>query len=197
MRLRYILISLFLFNLSAFPQTFGIGGGLSTVEGPDSYTSNNLTGGGGFSNGYHIVAKLKIGIPLFPLTPVGSIIYHHFSGKLGSTIQTSQSIWSIAAGGEYKFIPGQLSPYIVADLEYNNFGDLDIEAPDGLPEIIVGESAISGSRMGGAIGIGAELTILPVIGIDASIKYHFMNWIGKEPSEETVSVISYNLTMLF
>ncbi|MGE5845339.1 MAG: hypothetical protein ACM34O_01355 [Ignavibacteria bacterium] len=50
--------------------------------------------------------------------------------------------------------PGQLSPYIAADLEYHNFKDLDIEAPDGLPEIIVAESAISGSRSGGAIGIG-------------------------------------------
>ncbi len=32
--------------------------------------------------------------------------------------------------------------------------------------------------------------------IDISIKYHFLNWIGKEPGEETISVLSYNITIL-
>ncbi|MGE5860521.1 MAG: hypothetical protein ACM34J_08190 [Ignavibacteria bacterium] len=39
--------------------------------------------------------------------------------------------------------PGQLSPYIAADLEYHNFKDLDIEALDGLPEIIVADPQLA------------------------------------------------------
>jgi len=182
---------------NSFPQTFGIGGGLSTVQGPDAFTNDIASGGAGFSSGYHIGAKLKLSIPLFPITPVGSLTYSKFSGDqsipLIGNIETSQTIWTIGAGAEYKLIPGPLSPYLAADLEYNNFGDLSFEGGN-LPVNIGGSG--SRSRFGIAVGVGAELTILPVIGLDASIKYHFLNWIGKESGEETVSVISYNLTLL-
>jgi opacity protein-like surface antigen len=166
------------------------------VQGPDAFTNDITSGGAGFSSGYHIGAKLKLSIPLFPITPVGSIVYTKFSGEqsfpLVGNIKTSESIWTIGAGAEYKLIPGPLSPYLAADLEYNNFGDLSFEGGN-LPISITGSG--SRSRFGIAIGIGAELSIL-VIGLDASIKYHFMNLIGKESGEETVSVISYNLTVL-
>jgi opacity protein-like surface antigen len=193
----FVFLAVAVLSTNSFPQTFGIGGGLSTVQAPDAYTNDLTSGGLGFSSGYHIGAKLKLSIPLFPLTPVGSIIYSHFSGDQSTplgNIETSQSIWTIGAGAEYKLIPGPLSPYLAADLEYNNFGDISVDAGN-LPISISG--AGSRSRFGIAVGIGAELTILPVIGLDASIKYHFLNWIGKESGEETVSVLSYNLTVLF
>jgi opacity protein-like surface antigen len=174
----------------SFSQTFGIGGGLSTIQGPDSYKDAF-----GSSSGYHIGAKLKLSIPLFPLTPVGSVTYSRFSGDQSTplgNIETSQSNWTIGAGVEYSIIPGPLSPYLAADLEYNNFGEVSIEGVN-LPVTIGGTD--SRSRFGIAIGVGAELSAL-VIGLDASIKYHFMNMIGKESGEETVSVITYNLTLL-
>jgi opacity protein-like surface antigen len=193
----FILLGVAVFGTSSFPQTFGIGGGLSTVQGPDAFTNDITSGGAGFSSGYHIGAKLKLSIPLFPLTPVGSVRYSKFSGDqsipLIGNIETSQSIWTIGAGVEYSIVPGPLSPYLAADLEYNNFGDLSFEGGN-LPVTLSGSG--SRSRFGIAVGVGAELTILPIFGLDASIKYHFLNWIGKESGEETVSVISYNLTVL-
>ncbi|HVO72823.1 MAG TPA: outer membrane beta-barrel protein [Ignavibacteriaceae bacterium] len=193
----FIILFIASFSAVSFPQTFGIGGGLSTVQAPDAYTKDIIGGGLGLSSGYHIGAKLKLSIPLFPLTPVGSIIYSHFSGDQSTPIgdiKTSQSIWTIGAGAEYQIIPGPLSPYLAADLEYNNFGDLSFEGGN-LPVTFTGSG--SRSRLGIAIGIGAELTILPVIGLDAGIKYHFLNWFGKESGEETVSVMSYNLSIIF
>lgn len=175
---------------NSFSQTIGIGGGLSTIQGPDSYKDAF-----GSSSGYHIGAKLKLSIPLFPLTPVGSVTYSKFSGDQSTpfgNIETSQSNWTIGAGVEYSIVPGPLSPYLAADLEYNNFGEVSIEGAN-LPVSISGTG--SRSRFGIALGIGAELKIL-VIGLDASIKYHLMNMIGKESGEETVSVITYNLTLL-
>ena len=178
-------------STNSFAQNFGIGGGLSTIQGPDSYDDDL-----GMSGGYHLGAKLKLSIPLFPLTPVGSVTYSQFSGDQSTplgNIETSQSIWSIGAGVEYSLVPGPLAPYLAADLEYNNFGDLSIEGAN-LPISIGGTG--SRSRFGIALGVGAEFTLLPVIGLDASIKYHMMNMIGKESGEETVSVITYNLTVL-
>jgi hypothetical protein len=195
-RLRYILFSFFLFNLSAFPQTFGIGGGLSIVTGPDTYTESYNSGGVGYSDGYHFGAKLKIDIPLSPITLVGFYNYYRFSGDeltTNGTIKTSQSIWSIGVSGEYELFPApSISPYIAVDLSYNNFGDFNSEGQH-IEIGIIGQSVIGGSKVGGAIGIGAEV----IYHLDLSIKYQFLNLIVKEPGEETVSVISYNLTVLF
>jgi len=182
----FIFLSAAVLETNSFPQTFGIGGGLTTIQGPDSYTGHNIFGGVGFSNGYHFAAKLKIDIPLSPLTPAFSIGYHHLEGE-DVGLNTSQFILSIGGGGDYKLITGQLSPYIHAEIEYNNFGY--IKSPNGIPEFW---ASINGSRLGGAIGIGTEI----IHYIDINIKYHFWNWIGKEPGEETISVLSCNIIIL-
>jgi len=192
----FILISVVIFGNTAFPQTFGIGGGLSTVTGPDSYTNDLTSGGIGFSSGYHLGVKLKFGLPVAPFKPFGFVNYTHFSNDQSTPVGNlaiSQSIWSIGGGGQFNLIPGPINPYIAANIAYNSFGDLNIEGAD------IGDAFEGGgskSRFGGGIGIGAELTVL-IIGLDASITYNFLNWIGKESGEETVSVISYNLTVLF
>lgn len=192
----FILISAAVFGNKAFSQTLGIGGGLSTVTGPDSYTNDLTSGGIGFSSGYHLGVKLKFGIPVAPFKPFGFVNYTHFSNDQSTpvgNVAISQSIWSIGAGGQYNLIPGPINPYIAANVAYNNFGDLSVEGGD------IGDAFEGGgskSRFGGGIGIGAELSVL-VIGLDASITYNFLNWVGKESGEETVSIISYNLTVLF
>ncbi|MGE5805504.1 MAG: outer membrane beta-barrel protein [Ignavibacteria bacterium] len=193
--LLFIFLSIIVLGTNSFPQTFGIGGGLSIVTGPDTYTKSYNSGGVGYSDGYHFGAKLKIDFPLLPITPVGFVTYSRYSGDeltTNGTIRTSQSIWSIGAGGEYElFLAPSISPYIAADLSYNNFGDFKSENP--VNEIgIIGQSLIGGSKVGGAIGIGAEV----IYHFDLSIKYQFLNWIGKEPGEETVSVMNFNLTLL-
>jgi len=188
-----ILVSIAILGNNSFPQTFGIGGGLSTVTGPDAYTNDITSGGTGFSSGYHLGAKLKFEIPLSPIKPFGFVNYTHFSNDQSTPlgdITISQSIWSLGGGGEYNLFPGPVSPYIAVNVAYNNIGDLNIDGGD-----IVLENSGSKSRFGGGIGIGAELTML-VIGLDASITYNFLNWIGKDSGEETVTIISYNLTVL-
>jgi len=183
---------LFLFNLSAFPQTFGIGGGISTIQSPDSYTDD--PGGIGLSAGYNIVIKLKFDIPSFPIIPVGFITYYHFSSDESRQIKSTLSVSSIGAGGEYKIIHGPLSPYIASDIAYNignwefNMGNIETGTPD---------VSTFNTRIGVAVGIGAELTMLPLVGVDASIKYHLVNWIGQDNNEELVKVLSYNLIVLF
>lgn len=190
-----ILISTLILGTNSFPQTFGIGGGFSIVTGPDTYTKSYNHGGVGYTSGYHIGPKLKIDIPILPITPVGFFTYSRFSSNeltSNGNLKTSQIIWSIGAGGEYQlFTVPLISPYLSADLAYADFGDFNSEGV--VNEIgIIGQSIILGSRFGGAIGIGAEI----FYHFDVSIKYHFLNWLGKDPGEETVSMLSYNLTIL-
>jgi len=191
----FIILSAAFLATDSFPQTFGIGGGLSIVTGPETYTESYNSGGAGYSDGYHFSTKLKIDIPLSPITPVVFVNYSRFSGEEPTTIgtiKTSQSIWSIGASGEYELFPApSISPYIAVDLSYNNFGDFKSDGQ--VAEIgIIGQSIIGGSRLGGSVGIGAEV----IYHFDISIKYQFLNLIGKEPGEETVSVLSFNLTLL-
>jgi len=187
-------------HISAQGIRLGIGAGITHVQGPDIYTNDIGTGGAGFSSGYHIGLKGKLDIPVIPITPVGFITYYHFSGEqftpLGN-IETSQSIWSFGIGGEYELFPGPLKPYLVLDLALNNFGDLEVDAGSNLlGGSVTGNTASSRSRFGAAIGIGAELSLL-IIDIDGSIKYHFMNLFGKETNEETVKLLSFNISVLF
>jgi hypothetical protein len=181
-----------IFSTNSYSQgiKIGIGGGLTSIQGPDAYTET-----AGFSSEYHIGLKAKLSIPLFPIVPTAHVNYHFLTGEASTpigNIETSQNILAIGVGGELALIPGPISPYFALDLSFNNFGDIEISGP--------GAVTISGdggdSRMGLAVGVGAELSLM-VISVDASLKYNFMNIIGKEDGEETISAIIFNVSVLF
>lgn len=160
----------------------GIGGGLSSIQSPTYYTD-----AAGFSSEYHIGAKGKLSIPLFPITPIGFIEYHFLRGQTPAGADTKQNILSLGVGAEMGLLPGPLSPYVGLDLEFNNFGDL--ETTD-LPT----QSSVS--RMGLGIGAGVMLTLLP-IDFDVSLKYQMLNLFGKENGEETIGIINLNAAIFF
>ncbi|MCH9029597.1 MAG: outer membrane beta-barrel protein [Bacteroidetes bacterium] len=209
-KISFILFSVFLilfFNSIVPAQSIkvGVGGGLTSVQGPDSYTNDISQNGYGFSSEYNLGAIVKVDIPLIPLTPRAFVMYHNFGGEGRKTINApdgglnevdrgySQSVLSLGAGVQYGFIPIPvgIDPYLSLDLTFNNFGDFTTTTNGS-------ETTLEGnSRMGLQFGIGAEVSIIPTINLDVFASYSLFNISGKDDGEDTVTAFTLDLFIIF
>jgi len=180
----------------------GVGGGLTQVLGPNSYTNDISNDGRGFSSEYNFGAIVKVGLPLIPITPRGFILYNSFNGS-GTTppsaffsehqTEYSQSITSFGIGAQFGFIPipAGLDPYLSLDLVLNNFGDVT-QTIDG------NEQKFNGfKRFGLQLGLGTEISIIPFINLDVFAGYNWYNLTGKEDGEETISAFVLDVFLMF
>lgn len=196
-KISFILFSVFLilFFSSIVPAQsikVGVGGGLTSVQGPDGYTNDISQNGLGYSSEYNFGAIAKIDIPLIPFTPRGIFLYHNLSSN-EDMVEFSQSISSLGLGLQYSFvpIPAGFDPYLFLDLTLNNFGDLT-QTVDGI------ETKFDGfSRFGLQLGIGTEVTIVPFINLDVFAGYGWFNLTGKEDGEDTVTAFTLDLFIIF
>ena len=184
--------------------SIGVGGGLTQVLGPDSYTDDILNGGLGFSSEYNFGVIAKVGLPVIPLAPRVFILYHKMNSAVSfatlskgndvsNIAEFSQSILSFGLGVQYGFIPVPVGfdPYLSLDISLNNFGDFSK---------IINESedlTIGFSRFGLQLGLGTEVTIIPMINVDVFAGYNWFNLTGKEDGEETVSAFVLDLFLMF
>ena len=181
----------------------GAGGGITQVLAPDALTKEVSDGGLGYSTEWNAGVIGKVDLPLIPFTPRAFILYHSLSGS-GSTppelfkvvqaegdLEISQSILEIGAGIQYNFIPAPLGfdPYIALDLSFNSFGKSKVN------DVEVDESAVS--RFGGGIGVGTEISIIPVVNLDLYLSYKMFNLTGKEDGEETISAVTLDAFIIF
>jgi hypothetical protein len=182
----------------------GAGGGLTQITGPESLTNDVSEGGAGYSTEWNVGGLVKLDLPLLPITPRGFILYHSLSGSgsyspelfkttqfIEGDVEFSQSIFEIGVGAQYNFVPVPLGfdPYLALDLSLNSFGKSKVN-----------DNEIDGSdfsRFGGGVGIGSEITIVPMVNLDLYLSYKMMNLIGKEDGEETVSAITLDLFVIF
>jgi hypothetical protein len=179
----------------------GAGGGLTQVLAPDALTKEVSDGGLGYSTEWNSGAMVKVEIPLFPLIPRGYFLYHSLSGNgeadpnlwQDPNVEFTQSILEIGAGVQYNFIPlpAGFDPYIALDLGYTNFGKLSANDSEDIP---FNESK---SRFGGGIGLGTEVTIIPLINLDFYLSYKMLNLTGKEDGEETISAVTLDAFIIF
>lgn len=178
-------------NVHAQLFKIGAGGGLTNVSGPDSWTNDVADGGLGFSSEYNYGIIAKVGLPVIPITPRGFILYHTLEGN-SNAIENSQSITSVGLGVQYGFIPvpAGFDPYLSLDATFNNFGDFKGTLPSNL-------IAINGSRVGLQVGVGTEVTIIPLINLDVFAGYNWFNLTGKEDGEETISAFVLDMFLMF
>lgn len=181
----------------------GAGGGLTQVLAPDALTKDVADGGLGYSTEWNVGLIGKVDLPLIPFTPRAFILYHSLSGsganppevfkmvQAEGDLEYSQSIFEIGLGAQYNFIPAPLGfdPYIALDLSFNSFGkskvnDVEIDGSDV-------------SRFGGGIGLGTEVTIIPLINLDFYLSYKMFNLTGKEDGEETISAVTLDAFIIF
>jgi len=178
----------------------GAGGGLTQILAPESYTNSVEDGGLGFSTEWNAGAIIKIGLPLLPITPRAYFLYHSLSGSgeanptfyQDPNVEYTQTISELGLGVQYNFVPlpAGFDPYIALDLAYNIFSPLE---ENGM-EII---SNTQKNRFGGGIGLGTEITIIPIIDLDVYASYKMFNLIGKEDSEQTISALTLDVFILF
>jgi hypothetical protein len=202
-KITVILFSVFFIlsiNTNVHAQLFkiGAGGGLTNVSGPDSWTNDVADGGLGFSSEYNYGIIAKVGLPVFPLTPRGFVLFHNLNGSgtpsaSSEEVEYSQSITSVGLGVQYGFIPvpAGFDPYLSLDATFNNFGDLT--AKSGSTE----EKFEGGSRVGLQLGVGTEVTIIPLINVDVFAGYNWFNLTGKEDGEETISAFVLDVFLMF
>ncbi len=171
--------------------SIGAGGGLTQILSPDYYKNDIADGGFGFSSGYNLGIIAKVGLPAIPITPRGFVLYHTLNGS-SEAIENSQSITSVGLGVEYGFIPvpAGFDPYLSLDATFNNFGDFEGTLPTDF-------LAINGSRVGLQLGVGTEVTIIPLINLDVFAGYNWFNLTGKEDGEETISAFVLDVFLMF
>jgi len=207
-----ILFVLLIVSGLSFGQSFkiGIGGGLAIVNGPDDLTNDITKGGLGFSSEYQVGLKGKFGLPLLPIKIIGEVNYTLLNGEedykmlyMGESFdvksETEASILSFGVGAEYNLIPGPISPYVNATINFNSISDLKVKSTVkyngvsyGTEEETYGEKV---SRTGIGIGAGVTISILPIVDIDVSAKYNIVNLLGKEDKEDTISTTSIMATV--
>ena len=181
----------------------GVGGGITQVTGPKSITDDVSEAGLGFSTEWNLGLVGKVDLPLIPITPRGYFLYHSFSGSgdimilekaaADNNVEYSQSVLEIGVGAQYNFIPAPLGfdPYLALDISFNSFGDFKTN-------YFGSETKEAGfTRFGGGIGIGTEISIVPVVNLDLYLSYKMLNLIGKEDGEETISAVTLDAFIIF
>jgi hypothetical protein len=195
----FAVIFLLLLPASAFAQLvkIGVGGGLTQALAPDGLTKKVSEGGLGYSTEWNLGLVGKVDLPIIPITPRAFLLYHSFSGSgtnpSSQEVENTQSVFEIGVGAQYNFIPAPLGfdPYIALDLSFNSFGDFT-QKTEGI------ETKYSGNtRFGGGVGIGTEISIVPVVNLDLYLSYKMLNLVGKETGEETISAITLDAFIIF
>lgn len=205
----FVISSIILITSTANAQLFsiGVGGGLTQITGPNSLTDDVSSLGKGYSTEYNLGIMAKLRLPIIPITPRGFLLYHKMSGsgvqpintlaKMSTlsdgTVEFSQSIFQAGVGAQVDFIPVPVgfSPYFSLDVTYNNFGDLTVEGIDNYP------TETGNSRFGVQVGLGTEVTIIPVVNLDITANYGWFNVIGKNDGEETVTAFTVDAFIMF
>lgn len=189
-----------LFSFPIFSQGLSIGPsfGYIDVSSTDYFTSGFENGEFDLSTGLRYGLKARASLPLLPLTFTGHIYYASITvdgSYSGTTFESESSLLNAAIGAEWNLLPGPIQPYAALDILYSKTGDVSFST-------IVNGQAFEGSndgssRTGLGIGVGATITLIPIIDLDASVKYNFNNLFGKEDGEENFNTYSFMVSVLF
>jgi len=168
---------MFLLSIPTFTSAqlvkIGVGGGLTQVLAPESYTNY-------YSTEWNAGVIAKLDLPLLPITPRAFILYNSFWGEdASSKAEGSLTIGEIGVGLQYNFIPlpAGFDPYIALDLELSRYQGLN--------------------RFGAGVGLGTEINIIPILDLDVYACYKMFNLVGKSEVEETISALTLDVFILF
>ncbi|MFH0733809.1 MAG: outer membrane beta-barrel protein [bacterium] len=216
-RIFTVLIILLFGSTVMFSQSFkvGVGGGLTFITAPEIMTNDISNDGLGFGAEYHFNAKAKFSLPVLPLAIIGEVYYTSLAGEeeymlpvyYGGTLynvnmkaETDASILTFGVGAQYSLIPGPISPYVSASILFNSISELKVKATASYQGVTNSEEETYGekiSRTGLGLGAGLNISILPVIDLDVSLRYNIVNMLGKEDGEDTISMVNANVTVFF
>lgn len=187
-------------SLPIFGQGLSIGPsvGYIDVNSSDYFTSGFENGEFDLSTGLRYGLKARASLPLLPFTFTGHIYYASITvdgSYEGTTFESESSLLNAAIGAEWNLLPGPIRPYAALDILYSKTGDVSFSTL--INGQVFEESNDGSSRTGLGIGVGATITLIPVIDLDASVKYNFNNLFGKEDGEENLNTYSFMVSVLF
>lgn len=188
-----IIIFISLLSLITFPivnaqVNLKLGGGLgivSTASDLNGSTMDYYNGSKyGLNSGLNLHGKAKIGFVGFNLT--GEIDYSMLDNTGNSEpgqglVEISQTIVSIKVGPEFRIslplLP--LTPYVGANVAMNSFsGEVMFQGVSKVPSATY--EVKGATRIGMGFTIGAEVGIGPLLSLDFTTAYNFMNLSGRE-----------------
>jgi outer membrane autotransporter protein len=182
----------------------GVGGGLTQIVAPDIVKKDVSEGGFGFSTNWNLGLVAKVDLPIVPITPRAYLLYHSLSGSgdveetltkstniSAVNVENSQTIFEVGVGAQYNFvpIPAGIDPYLALDIAMNSFGKLKVNNNE-IPES-------NNTRFGGGVGLGAEVSIVPMVNIDLYLSYKLLNLVGKDEGEDTISAVTLDAFIMF
>jgi hypothetical protein len=148
----------------------GLGGGVSLPTGDLSDLYNT---------GWHAGGKVRIGGSI-PVNIVGSGFYNSLPEK---AVDQSDNQLILGAGLEYPIPSVGVHPYFGADVLYVHTNN-------------EGAGTSSFNRGGLGVGAGVEFTIPAFGSFDTSVKYQFLNIMGKEDGEATASQVAATVAIM-
>lgn len=188
-----VLVSL---PVNAQSLKIGVGGGITQNLNTTNLLASAASGGElKLGTDYHYGLKAKVGLPLLPITIVGSWFYNSLKTDTevaGFKYEYDASFSTLGIGAEMGFIPGPISPYLGLDILYTTLGESTFKAT-GSPDFTMGGN----NRFGLGIGAGIDLGIIPKLNIDVMAKYQMNNLFGKEDGEEKLNTFNATVLIMF
>jgi hypothetical protein len=183
-----VVLTLVLFVPAQAQVNLKVGGGvgiMSAVSDLNGTTQDYYSGSSyGQNSGLNIHAKGKVGLAGFNIT--GSIDYsslgHSGNSEPGQgSVELTQKIVSLKVGPEFQFsIPAlPITPYVGANIGTNSFtGEVKFQGVSKVPSATY--TVQSATRLGAGVTVGAEVGIGPLMTLDFTTAYNFMNISGSE-----------------
>ncbi len=179
----------FIFSSVSFSQlSVKVGGGLGYVTPTGDYggsTTDFYNGTKyGLSSGYNLHLKAKVSI--LSISFKGELDYSNLSNDGNATssqdkIELSHKIVALRVGPEFKInIPMvPITPYLDANVAFNTIsGEVTFQGVQRVPSRTY--EIGSESRIGFGFGGGVEISLGPVMTLDAGIHYNLVNPVGRE-----------------
>jgi len=199
----FVILFCTLFIFSNSTAQFQIGPGVGyTMMYNDDITKDISEGGPGLSGGIRYGAKARFLFPVLPINLVGHVFYtplnsegSYIDGNQTISVETSGSLLNAGFGAELTLFPAVVKPYLALDFLYNKFGETTLK---GTVNGVTEENKVDGvNRTGIGIGIGARITVLPIIDLEASLKYNMLNMFGKEDNEDSINSLNFTFLVMF
>lgn len=216
-----------LFSIEVFPQSisFGIGPGMSFLQGNTFYTkalgsvgyypvngdyANFL--GMNFSSEFNLNGMVSYSfneIPLSIYTRVSYIVMRGNGNEMLSPdvfqpsippenflITTKMNVLSISFGSKYIFSSWNFRPLVLFEAQLNNFSDINIEAKNNNYEK-EWLSTEGIERVGLAIGGGLNYNLYSFIDLELIAKYNEYNLFNKRAGEDNLRSIDFYLLFIY
>lgn len=162
----------------------------------------------GFNNTFGFNGKIKYSIPYTSINIVSNLSYSKFAGSTTvmttnetienpyptevinsiTDVEIGKSIFMLGLGAQWQIVESDYSPYLMTELFLNSFGETIYNFKSSFREFETTDEGIT--RIGGSLGLGANLLLYKYISFDLGFRYNFHNLTKNIKNEELIKTYS-------